>query len=693
MQTQLPSLYLKNVKYQFGGGTSNPDISSKVQQIPDVLRMGDLDLYGGPISLDPLIRAYVGPHSLTYEPLVGYNWDKNEIVPNLAYQWVVTNDSKHWTFYLREDILFHDGSLFNAQAVKFSFERTLNMTGSSLWSYAEMPLESVEIVNDFQVIFHFNESYSPFIHRDAQIFLILSPNSFDGSNLTSPIGTGPYKIDVNKSNSTFLHYTRFEQYHGGLAPFKEVHFTLYPLSEIDRYHNDADDHKLDYCAIGIGIDSSEDPYWNTSYTDGSTVADVANFNLNNSYLANENVRKAINYAIDNREWWADPLRSILPPGYLWHDPSVEGYPYNPELANTLLDEEGFTRGEANIRFSLKVITSNFWEDLIQLVAASLEEIGISCEVESLSPQVWETRWHQGDYDLSHYSVFDYDSGVINALLHSKGIHNTGGFENETIDLLTKLSQQTPVRQERQYYYQVVQQLAQEECPYLLLTSYPLAYYRAQHLTPYFYLSGKARFIFNYTNSDNHYLINSPNFKFKTTNTTDQKILTDITVAEQAMYFPITDAIITNPNTEPLKVTLKMSHQLTTFLPTQNATGKFYQIETDNAEVYYRFRSYYDPEEVENKSLDRLAFFEYDEVTETWRELETIASNTSLSYVEIKLKGGERFLRLDESIEEFVQLTYRLLPVISIFTILMIVIIAATITKNQQVAKYVKNKYG
>ena len=98
-------------------------------------------------------------------------------------------------------------------------------------------------------------------------------------------------------------------------------------------------------------------------------------------------------------------------------------------------------------------------------------------------------------------------------------------------------------------------------------------------------------------------------------------------------------------------------------------------------------------EVENKSYSHLALFEYDEEKETWREIKTIASNTSLSYVEIEIKGGYKLLRLDESLKDIIQLTYKFLPVVSIFTILMIIIISITITKNQKVAKYVKSKYG
>ncbi|MFX0125257.1 MAG: ABC transporter substrate-binding protein [Candidatus Hodarchaeota archaeon] len=700
MQTRSSSHYPLITNYQEGGTTSIVNISSKIQQIPDVLRMGEFNFYGNPIDLDPLFRMNTLSHSLMYEPLIEYDFEHNQIVPVLAYQWVVTNDSKHWTFYLREGIIFHDGSMFNAHAVKFSFERSINITGRrSLWAYAGMPLDSVEIVNEFQVIFHFYEPYAPFMHREAQIFFILSPNSFEGANLTSPIGTGPYKINLEQSNSTFLHFNRFDQYHGGLAPFKEIHYTFYPLGEGDRYGTDIEEHKLDSTVWGGPY--SHDPYWNTTYNKGVKVADRAHFNLNNTYLANKNVRKALNYALDNKAFadefsdFAHPSRSILPPGNLGHDPSIEGYPYNPEIANNLLDEEGYTRGRDGIRFHLRMIGVKSWGWIMEFIAASFGEIGVICHLEVIDTlEEWETRWKQGDYDLTLLTTLGYDSSLTYSLLHSKGIHNTGGYENKTMDYLTGKGQETPVRQERTYYYQLVQRLAQEECPYLLLEYYPVSYHRAQHLTPYFYLSGKIRFIFNCTSSSSRKSIDySQNLKIDTVKIADLRILTDIKVADQAIYFPITDAIIVNPAIQPLEVTMKMSHQLSTFLPTQNALGKYYQIRTDNEDLYYRFRSYYDPEEVKTKSFDQLALYEYDDEEEMWRKLDTISANTSLSYVEIELKGGDKLLRLGESIEGVVQLTYNLFPFISIFTILMVVIISVTIAKNQKVAKYVKTKYG
>jgi ABC-type transport system substrate-binding protein len=614
MQTWSSSHYPLMTNYQEGGASFNSSIASKVQQIPDVLRMGKFNFYDNPIDLDPLTRINLLSQSLIYEPLIEYNFEKNEMVPVLAYQWVVTNDSKHWTFYLKEGIVFHDGSVFNAYAVKFSFERIINRTGElSLYSHFAMPLESVEIINEFQVIFHFYEPYAPFMHREAQIFSILSPNSFEGANLTSPIGTGPFKINLEQSNSTFLHFNRFDQYHGGVPPFKEIHYTFYSRSQGERYISDMDEHKLD--SVVWGGHPSEDPsYWKTTFTHGPKIAERVHFNLNNTYLANINVRKALNYALDKKAYadendFAHPSRSILPSGNLGHDPSVEGYPYNPELANNLLDEEGLTRGRDNIRFHLRMIGVKGWEWGMDFIAASFGEIGVMCHVEVIDTlEEWETRWIQGDFDLTHFTTLGYDSSLTYSLLHSKGIHNNGGYENKTMDYLTEKGQETPVRQERIYFYQLVQQLAQEESPYLLLEYYPVPYHRAQHLSPYFYLSGKLRFIFNCTSS-NQSIINSPNFKIDTTKTADLRILTDIKVADQAIYFPITDAIIVNPNIQPLEVTMKMSHQLKTFIPTQNARGKFYQIETDNEELPYRFRSYYDTEEVKTDSYDQLALYE------------------------------------------------------------------------------------
>ncbi|MFX0087080.1 MAG: ABC transporter substrate-binding protein [Candidatus Hodarchaeota archaeon] len=83
--------------------------------------------YGDPyVNYDPAILADFDQWrrlSLIFDTLVNYDPETRTLSPGLAKQWIVSNDSKYWLFTLKQNILFHDGSKFNASSVKFTFSR------------------------------------------------------------------------------------------------------------------------------------------------------------------------------------------------------------------------------------------------------------------------------------------------------------------------------------------------------------------------------------------------------------------------------------------------------------------------------------------------------------------------------------------------------------------------------------------
>ncbi|MFX1548555.1 MAG: ABC transporter substrate-binding protein, partial [Promethearchaeota archaeon] len=630
----------------------NKIIQSSNQDLPDIARFGSGRKGGSPnVELDPLNEKIQVPLSLVYEPLVEFDEINQEVVPVLAYQWVVTNDSKHWTFYLRDDIIFHDGSKFNASAVKFTTDR------SSEIEVHNVPLESVEIVSEFQVTFHFYEPYASFLLREAQMLMFISPNSFEGSYLTTPIGTGPYVFNLEQSNSTFLHFSRFDQYHEGLAPFKEIHYTIY--DDQNKLDADIESQKLDYVSIGADIESPH-PYYVRSEVFNRPIFVLGWFNHRNPILANRNVRLAINYGINkiamietDPSFNKQPLRTIIPEGMLGYDSSVEGYPYDPKLANELLDQEGYTRYENGSRFKLKVVSGS---DPYDPFLENLQDLGIICEL------YYQDEWDDmGDFDLAVAFVIDFDPRFTYPLLHSTGVKNVGGFSNPLIDSYTTLGRSTPVLQEREYYYSLVQQVSQEESPYLLLFSRRYWYWQSKDLTPYFHLSGSFRFNFNYTNPiSNSSFSYSPQLKVQKSSSNLPKTVLDVEIKDKAIYFPVTDAIIFNPANEPLTVTMKMSHNLDAFLPSQNALGKFFTVKVDNSVTVFRFRCYYDSLEVEGLSPTELCLYQYEETTDSWNRLSILASNSSLHYIEVELQGNYNLLRLGDTLK---QIIYQLIPFI------------------------------
>jgi len=100
---------------------------------------------------------------MTYESLVSRFRDTIEITPKLATSWDVSKDVKVFTFKLRKGVTFHDGIPFNANAVKFNFDRVNSLKKGFYWMLANAKLEKVEVLDEFSVRFVLKEGFSPFI--------------------------------------------------------------------------------------------------------------------------------------------------------------------------------------------------------------------------------------------------------------------------------------------------------------------------------------------------------------------------------------------------------------------------------------------------------------------------------------------------------------------------------------------------
>jgi hypothetical protein len=552
-------------------------------------------------------------------------------------------------------------------------------------------LVSVEIINDYVVKIHFVEPFAPF-QNELPYIKIASPNGFNGTDFVSPIGTGPYIVNLVESNATFLKFYRFDQYHAGLAPFKEIHYYFYPAFS-NEYEEAISNHKLDFVGFGAYIDSDIDPFWKKIELLDSPYLIIGAFNYNRTELANINVRKAINYALNNtgltQIFFEDnrkPMRSLLPDGVLGYDPSIRGYPFDLETANALLDQEGFVRGEDGIRFSLRLIIPPFAGFHGSYIQDSLQQVGIDCEV--IEDPFYTNMLETGDFDIGLMNYFPSDPYVTYQLMHSKGGKNYGNYSNPLMDILTLLGQSTPVSQEREFYYKLVLQLAQKEAPFLLLQKEIFTFWKSNNTARYYHFNNNLRFDFNYTSSEQtNHSIRLKTFQLEPTLS---KSVTDVQVGMESLYFPITDVIITNTVKESLLIKrIEMDYNLGAFLSQQNEQGKFFLVDVDNPDQTYRFRCYYDLDEIRNMRKDSLMLYEYDETDRAWIELETLNSNSSLQFLEVELRGGITLLRLGEIL---IEITYHLLPFVTIFSFLLVIIISITIINNQKLAKHIKRVY-
>src|SRR5210317_1206977 len=167
---------------------------------PNVLVVGQI---AEPKSLDPHAVTAVNDFRILmniYDGLVQYKSGTLQVQPALAESWEISDDGLVYTFALRSGVKFHDGSDFNAEAVKFNFDRMLDEshpyhnTGPFPLSFFFSAVQSTEVVDDMTVKFTLNAPYAPFLSNLAYpTGLMVSPAAVaaNGKEFSrNPVGTG-----------------------------------------------------------------------------------------------------------------------------------------------------------------------------------------------------------------------------------------------------------------------------------------------------------------------------------------------------------------------------------------------------------------------------------------------------------------------------------------------------------------------
>ncbi|HAG07389.1 MAG TPA: ABC transporter substrate-binding protein, partial [Peptococcaceae bacterium] len=302
----------------------------------------------GPCGLDPA-RVADGASARVmaniFENLVRYKEGSTEIEPGLATAWDVSPDGREWTFKLRKGVKFHDGTPFNARAVKFSVERQLPPNRTDDMPYAAFtfgPVERVEAVDDHTVKFILKKPYAPFPANLAMCPAapIVSPAAVakHGEDFrVHPVGTGPYRF-VAWDRGRQIVLERNPDYWGEPPATQRIVFKFSRdyaarLGELIRGSVDAMDgvnpqdvKKLE----DKGVKVIKEPGMNVNYF--AFFCDRPPFD-------NVKLRRAVSMAIDRQRLAARLYRGSaraangpLPPFVPGYDPKLKPLPYNPEKA-------------------------------------------------------------------------------------------------------------------------------------------------------------------------------------------------------------------------------------------------------------------------------------------------------------------------------------------------------------------------
>lgn len=459
-----------------------------------------------PALLDIQVGAYVSAElidSFLTDSLICRDPDTMGFKSWLAESWEVSEDDRTYTFYLRDDVKFHDGTRFNAEAVKYNIDRILAPETKSVVAAAGLePVESVEVIDEYVVAFHLARPYAPLLNQLSGLATPMwSPTALERYGLEEfdehLVGTGPFMFEerVPKDRVTVVrnpHYNSPPACMDHTGPAYLDSFTFKWIGEEAVLGGIVETDEADVARLPVQYvsDYEADPDYQVTwgYNPGTGLGWV--MNTKKAPLDDIRVRKALLHAVDR-----EAMNEMLYEGrYLvseapWNPVSMcywegaEGmYPYDIEKTNALLDEAEWEMNErTGIREKdgepLEILwTTLHHEEIGEALQAQLRAVGIDLKVEKVAGTVQQDRVSAGEFDLMYERLQEADPQMLYLMYHSEqtgeGGWNWCGYEDERMDELLDLANGEPDTVKRCEYYEEVQKIVMEEALRLNMLSEP-----------------------------------------------------------------------------------------------------------------------------------------------------------------------------------------------------------------------------
>jgi len=371
--------------------------------------------------------------------LVSFDPETLEWKPELAQSWEIIKESDGGMtikFYLVKNATWHDGKPFTSADVKFTYEKVAPLFNSFVDSMMKNYIKSIETPDDYTVVFRFKATWAPAFYPGyfGGSGINISPKHlYEGTDIlnnpynTKPIGTGPFKFKEWKKGEYIILERNEKYWKKGLPYLDRIVFKLIRTSpammlaiekgEIDflwTYGLALSDAVALQEKIGLGQLPGK-RVWFFPSPGGSL--DVVGFNVHPegpAPLKDVRVRKAIAAAIDrkkicevvyfNRVEALDTAVSSAP-AVARYNPGVTQPSYDPALAEKMLDEAGYPRGQDGTRFKLRLVIDSvsypFYLKEAELIRDFLANVGIAVEIVALDTATWHEKvFRNWDFDVS-----------------------------------------------------------------------------------------------------------------------------------------------------------------------------------------------------------------------------------------------------------------------------------------------------
>lgn len=442
-------------------------------------------------SLDPQVQNDTTSEAVVrqiYSTLIKFDTE-GKIIPDLAESWSVSADGKAWTFKLKKDVKFHNGTALTAAAVKASYERIMAPNNGLVSAGIVKMFEKVEAPDATTVVITTKDPYGPMLQLMCNASMSVmdpefitkygSTSTSIGMKAESVNGTGPYKLASWKKDQE-LKLERFDGYFGVKALTKNIVYRPIPEAASRVVALETGEVDLLQATPAAEVNRLEKDKKYSVMRVNTVGQRLFRFGCNDPIIKDTKVRQALNIAID-RQLIIDalfpgvayaPTAPLAP--ITWGYANLGEIKQDKEKAKQLLKEAGYPNG-----FKTKIVTTERYvkgKELAEVMAAQLAEIGVIAEIKVMEWSAIVASWNgvtAKEFDEPMFimgagpSMMDADGGLRGLYTTSpdgKNDRNYGFYSNAEVDKLVDAGMKETDLEKRKALYKRAEEILFLEDP-------------------------------------------------------------------------------------------------------------------------------------------------------------------------------------------------------------------------------------
>ncbi|WP_431281310.1 ABC transporter substrate-binding protein [Humitalea sp. 24SJ18S-53] len=432
-------------------------------------------------TLDPTFSIQFGERQilyLIYNTLVAIEPDFS-LKPELAKAWTIENDGKRYVFELQAGVKFHDGTAFDAAAVKWNIDRRLDEAVASPQRNQLRPLiDNVEVIGPLMVAINLRSPHPGLLADMAdRAGCMVSPAAaqrFGQDFGRNPVGTGAFVFrnwtqgtsitlernpDYWEANATWLDRVVFRS-----TPNTVIGLQRLIVGEVDFVDALAPDSLRQIQGReGITTDRARVGRWYSFQ-----------YQVDKPPFDNAKLRLAIATALDRdrinqitMDGQATIANGPTPQGLWWSSPDTIVHAHDPARARALLAEAGVAPGTT---LTLTTPSEPLYRRINQLVVEQLGAVGLQVTLAPVAQSEFYARVVSRAINFVpiNWTQRADPDGLFYILFHSKGFANTTGYSNPEVDAMLDAARRTVDREERRRLYAAVKDQLMRDLPYIPL---------------------------------------------------------------------------------------------------------------------------------------------------------------------------------------------------------------------------------